>query len=182
MVPLSQRFLHPLRGQRSRRICDDFDICPDDPADACGSCPDQDSDGQCDVVDPSQVGAMIETVHRKWGRLDILVNNAGVLRDRMIWNMTEEEWDGVIQVHLKGTFACTRAAVPLMREQKSGRIINFYLHLRPGRQCGPGQLRRGQAGNRRVHQGCGPGHGQIQCDRQLHFSLCLDKADWDYPY
>src|SRR5260370_21388519 len=60
-----------------------------------------------------------------FGRIDIVVNNAGILRDRMIFNMTEEEWDGVIDTHLKGTFAVTRAAVPHMRERKWGRIINM---------------------------------------------------------
>jgi NAD(P)-dependent dehydrogenase (short-subunit alcohol dehydrogenase family) len=60
-----------------------------------------------------------------WGRIDILVNNAGILRDRMIFNMTEEEWDAVIAVHLKGTFACTKPASVLMRQQRYGRIINF---------------------------------------------------------
>jgi len=68
---------------------------------------------------------IIQTALDKFGKLDILVNNAGILRDRMIFNMTEEEWDAVIAVHLKGTYSCTRAAVPLMREQSSGRIINF---------------------------------------------------------
>ncbi len=60
-----------------------------------------------------------------WGRIDILVNNAGILRDRMIFNMTEEEWDAVIAVHLKGTFACTKPASVLMRQQRFGRIINM---------------------------------------------------------
>jgi NAD(P)-dependent dehydrogenase (short-subunit alcohol dehydrogenase family) len=60
-----------------------------------------------------------------FGRVDIVVNNAGILRDRMIFNMTEEEWDAVIDTHLKGTFAVTRAAAPLMREQKWGRFINM---------------------------------------------------------
>ncbi|MBI2526949.1 MAG: SDR family oxidoreductase [Candidatus Rokubacteria bacterium] len=60
-----------------------------------------------------------------FGRVDIVVNNAGILRDRMIFNMTEEEWDGVIDTHLKGCFAVTRAAVPHMREQKWGRLINM---------------------------------------------------------
>lgn len=68
---------------------------------------------------------IIQTALDNFGKIDILVNNAGILRDRMIFNMTEEEWDAVLTVHLKGTFACTRAAVPLMREQRSGRIINF---------------------------------------------------------
>jgi len=60
-----------------------------------------------------------------FGRIDVVVNNAGILRDRMIFNMTEEEWDSVINTHLKGTFAVTRAAAPHLREQKSGRIINM---------------------------------------------------------
>ena len=68
---------------------------------------------------------IIQTALDHFGRVDIVVNNAGILRDRMIFNMTEEEWDAVINTHLKGSFAVTRAAAPLMREQKSGRIINM---------------------------------------------------------
>jgi NAD(P)-dependent dehydrogenase (short-subunit alcohol dehydrogenase family) len=60
-----------------------------------------------------------------WGTIDILVNNAGINRDRMVWNMTEEEWDAVIDVVLKGTFACTKFAAAHMRQQKKGRIINI---------------------------------------------------------
>ncbi len=60
-----------------------------------------------------------------YGKLDILVNNAGILRDRTLLNMSEEEWDQVIQVHLKGTFSCLQAAARIMQEQgKGGRIIN----------------------------------------------------------
>ena len=82
--------------------------------------------GNYDSVGTMESGKkIIQSALDSFGKLDILVNNAGILRDRMIFNMAEEEWDGVIKVHLKGTFACTRAAVPLMREQKSGRIINF---------------------------------------------------------
>ena len=68
---------------------------------------------------------IVQTAIDAFGRVDIVVNNAGILRDRMIFNMTEEEWDAVINTHLKGTFAVTRAAAPLMREQKWGRIINM---------------------------------------------------------
>src|ERR671939_581705 len=68
---------------------------------------------------------MVEQVVRTFGRIDILVNVAGILRDRMIFNMTEAEWDAVIAVHLKGTFNCTRAASIRMREQHSGRIISM---------------------------------------------------------
>ena len=69
--------------------------------------------------------AIIGTALDKFGRIDILVNNAGILRDRMIFNMSEQEWDDVIAVHLKGHFNCTKPASVLMRQQKYGRIINF---------------------------------------------------------
>ena len=69
--------------------------------------------------------AIIQTAVDAFGRVDVVVNNAGILRDRMIFNMTEEEWDAVINTHLKGTFAVTRAAAPIMREQKWGRFINM---------------------------------------------------------
>jgi NAD(P)-dependent dehydrogenase (short-subunit alcohol dehydrogenase family) len=59
-----------------------------------------------------------------WGRIDILFNNAGILRDRMFIKMNEEDWDAVIAVHLKGAFACTKAAAPHMQRQRCGRIIN----------------------------------------------------------
>jgi len=68
---------------------------------------------------------IVETALDSFDRLDIVVNNAGVLRDRMIFNMTEEEWDTVIAVHLKGSFAVTRAAAPRFKEQRWGRFVNM---------------------------------------------------------
>ena len=68
---------------------------------------------------------IIETALSSFGRLDIVVNNAGILRDRMLFKMSEEEWDAVIAVHLKGSFNMTRAAAPYFKEQQSGRFINF---------------------------------------------------------
>jgi NAD(P)-dependent dehydrogenase (short-subunit alcohol dehydrogenase family) len=68
---------------------------------------------------------IVQTAMDSFGRIDIVVNNAGILRDRMIFNMTEEEWDAVINTHLKGSFAVTRAAAPHMREQRSGRFVNM---------------------------------------------------------
>ena len=60
-----------------------------------------------------------------FGRLDIVVTPAGILRDRMVFNMTEEEWDAVIAVHLKGTFSVLKPASIVFRQQRSGRIITF---------------------------------------------------------
>ena len=74
---------------------------------------------------------MIDQAINTYGKLDILVNNAGILRDRMLVNMTEQEWDAVIQVHLKGTFAPSRHAAAYWREKSKetgepvgGRIVN----------------------------------------------------------
>src|SRR5207245_5402977 len=77
------------------------------------------------VADYTQATAMVDQVIKTWGRIDILVNVAGILRDRMIFNMTKEEWAAVLAVHLDGTFFCTRAASIAMREQKAGRIISM---------------------------------------------------------
>jgi NAD(P)-dependent dehydrogenase (short-subunit alcohol dehydrogenase family) len=68
---------------------------------------------------------IVKTAVDSFGRLDILVNVAGILRDRMILNMTEEEWDAVIAVHLKGHYCTTKPAAIHMRHQHYGRIINF---------------------------------------------------------
>jgi len=68
---------------------------------------------------------IVNTAVKEFGRIDILVNNAGILRDRMIFNLSEEDWDAVISVHLKGTFNCSRHAAAHMRQQKFGRIISM---------------------------------------------------------
>src|SRR5688500_7878804 len=77
--------------------------------------------------DPVSAGAdeIVKKAVDAFGRVDILVNNAGILRDKTIHNMTDEMWDAVIAVHLRGTFACTRAAARVMKEKGAGgRIIN----------------------------------------------------------
>jgi NAD(P)-dependent dehydrogenase (short-subunit alcohol dehydrogenase family) len=76
------------------------------------------------VMDFGAGGRLVEQAMDVFGRLDILVNNAGILRDRMVFNMSEQEWDDVIGVHLKGTFNTTRAASGVFRQQRSGRIVN----------------------------------------------------------
>src|SRR5512137_2025433 len=67
---------------------------------------------------------IVKTAIDNFGRIDIVVNNAGILRDKMVFNMTEEEWDIIIKVHLYGHFFVTRAAAPYLRQQRWGRIIN----------------------------------------------------------
>jgi hypothetical protein len=68
---------------------------------------------------------MVHKALEAFGRLDILVNNAGILRDRMLHKMSEEDWDAVIAVHLKGCFNTLRCAAPVFREQGGGSVINF---------------------------------------------------------
>ncbi|MDP6455611.1 MAG: SDR family oxidoreductase [SAR202 cluster bacterium] len=68
---------------------------------------------------------IVQTALNNYGKLDIVVTPAGILRDRMIFNMTEQEWDDVIAVHLKGTFTVVKHASILFRQQRSGRIITF---------------------------------------------------------
>ncbi|MGI6125982.1 MAG: 3-oxoacyl-ACP reductase FabG [Planifilum sp.] len=78
-----------------------------------------------DVTDRAMVESAVEEIVRRCGRLDILVNNAGVIRDNLLFKMTDEDWQTVMDVHLKGAFYCSRAAQKVMVEQKYGRIINI---------------------------------------------------------
>jgi NAD(P)-dependent dehydrogenase (short-subunit alcohol dehydrogenase family) len=95
---------------------------------------------RADVSDHAAAEDLIKTAISEFGRLDVLVNAAGILRDRMIFNMTEPEWDDVIRVHLKGTFNTMKFAAAHWRAQRDesaqNRIINFTsvsgLHGSPG--------------------------------------------------
>jgi 3-oxoacyl-[acyl-carrier protein] reductase len=78
-----------------------------------------------DVGVTSEVEALFQLVTSEFGSLDILVNNAGITRDGLLMRMKDEEWDAVIDVNLKGTFACTREAIKLMAKAKSGRVVNI---------------------------------------------------------
>ena len=79
----------------------------------------------CDVSDSAKVQAAIDQAVSHFGRVDILVNNAGVLRDNLLFKMSESDWDTVMGVHLKGAFLCSRAAQKYMVEQKYGRIVSL---------------------------------------------------------
>ncbi len=78
----------------------------------------------CDVANSEQVQQAVEKVVSQFGRLDILVNNAGILRDALSFKMSEEDWDAVIDVHLKGTFLLCKAAQKYMVDQRYGKIVN----------------------------------------------------------
>lgn len=77
------------------------------------------------VATPEGGQSIVQTALDNFGKLDIVVHVAGILRDRMLFNMSIEEWDAVINVHLRGAFCVIRPAAALMRAQKSGRIISF---------------------------------------------------------
>jgi 3-oxoacyl-[acyl-carrier protein] reductase len=77
----------------------------------------------CDVTDRAQVEAMVERTAKEFGRLDILVACAGITRDNLLFKMTDDDWDAVIDTHLKGTFFSVRAAQKHMVEQKNGKIV-----------------------------------------------------------
>lgn len=80
---------------------------------------------QVDVSNFDEAQKLITKIVQEFGHVDILVNNAGMNWDGVVWKMTEEQWDKVIDVDLKGTFNFIRAVAPLFREQKSGKIINI---------------------------------------------------------
>lgn len=79
---------------------------------------------KCDISSFSESEAVVKAAVEAFGRLDILVNNAGMNWDGVCWKMTEEQWDRVLDVNLKGYFNFTRHAAPLFKDQKYGRIIN----------------------------------------------------------
>jgi 3-oxoacyl-[acyl-carrier protein] reductase len=79
---------------------------------------------QVDVTDRASVDALVQAAQAHFGRIDVLVNNAGVLRDRSLLKMTEQDFDFVMNVNLKGVFNCTQAVAPLLAAQGRGVILN----------------------------------------------------------
>jgi 3-oxoacyl-[acyl-carrier protein] reductase len=79
----------------------------------------------CDVSNPAHVEAAMARTIDELGGLDILVNNAGVIRDNLLFKMSEDDWDTVMNVHLRGAFLCSREAQKQMVAQKSGKIVNL---------------------------------------------------------
>ncbi len=79
---------------------------------------------KCDIASFADAGKVVETTVETFGGVDILVNNAGMNWDGVSWKMSEEQWDRVMDVNLKGYFNFTRHVAPLLKEQKSGKIVN----------------------------------------------------------
>jgi 3-oxoacyl-[acyl-carrier protein] reductase len=80
---------------------------------------------QADVSEPGEVNQMMAHVEKEWGGLDILVNNAGIRRDSLALRLSDEDWDRVLDINLKGAFYCARAALRFMIRKRWGRIINI---------------------------------------------------------
>jgi 3-oxoacyl-[acyl-carrier protein] reductase len=78
-----------------------------------------------DVANTNDVERMVEAILERFGQIDILVNNAGIARDKLILRMTEEDWDSVLNVNLRGTFNCTKAVIKHMSKQRKGKIVNI---------------------------------------------------------
>ena len=90
----------------------------------------------CDVRDAAQIAAMVQAALDRFGKIDVLVNNAGVISVAPVVAMTEEQWDLVLDVNVKGTFLCSKAVAPHMIERRSGRIVN--LSSQAGKRGSPG--------------------------------------------
>jgi 3-oxoacyl-[acyl-carrier protein] reductase len=78
-----------------------------------------------DVTKSDQVEASINKTLDKFGKIDILINNAGINRDALLIKMSEQDWDSVLNINLKGTFNCSKAVCKIMMKQRSGRIVNI---------------------------------------------------------
>ena len=78
-----------------------------------------------DVSRRGDVEGVVQAALTKWGRIDVLVNNAGILRLGPLESISEERWEETLAVHLKGTFHCTKAVIPIMKQQRKGKIINI---------------------------------------------------------
>ncbi len=79
---------------------------------------------KADVANKAEVESLVSAAVDRFGRLDVLVNNAGFTRPALMLKMTEDQWDQVVDIHMKGAFLCAQAAGAQMKEQKSGKIIN----------------------------------------------------------
>ena len=79
----------------------------------------------CDISDNEQFNNIVTDIFKEYGSIDILVNNAGITNDTLLMRMSDEQWDSVLNINLKGSFTCTRSVIKYMMKKKSGRIINI---------------------------------------------------------
>ncbi len=110
------------------------------------------------IADYASAGRMVRQCADTWGKIDFVVNTAGMLRERMIWNMTEEDFDAVISVHLKGHWNMCHHAIKLMRGARFGRIVNFSSDAFKGSvgQCNYAAAKAGIIGlTRTIARECG---------------------------
>jgi 3-oxoacyl-[acyl-carrier protein] reductase len=110
------------------------------------------------VANYASAGRMVRQCAETFGKIDFVVNAAGVLRERMIWNMTEDDFDAVISVHLKGTWNMAHHAIKLMRGERFGRIVNFSSDAFKGSvgQCNYAAAKAGVIGlTRTIARECG---------------------------
>lgn len=101
---------------------------------------------KADVAKLEDVEKMVEATLAQFGHVDILVNNAGIARDKLILRMTEEDWDAVLNINLKGTFNCTKAVVRHMSKQRSGKIVNIASVVGEMGNAGQGNYAASKAG------------------------------------
>jgi 3-oxoacyl-[acyl-carrier protein] reductase len=78
-----------------------------------------------DVTDGARAVEVVQQLGSRWGRLDVLINNAGVVADQLSWHLSNEDWEKVLSVNLKGAFLCSKAALRPMMKQRDGHIINI---------------------------------------------------------
>ena len=79
----------------------------------------------CDISDNEQFNNIVTDIFNEYGSIDILVNNAGITNDTLLMRMSDDQWDSVLDINLKGSFTCTRSVIKYMMKKKSGRIINI---------------------------------------------------------
>ena len=79
----------------------------------------------CDISDNEQFNNIVTDIFKEYGSIDILVNNAGITNDTLLMRMSDDQWDSVLDINLKGSFTCTRSVIKYMMKKKSGRIINI---------------------------------------------------------
>ena len=134
-----------------------------------------------DVSDHGAAEALVAAAIEQFGRLDVLVNVAGILRDRMVFNMTETEWDDVIRVHLRGTFNTTKFAAAHWRsvrdETAQNRLINFTSVSGTARRARTAELCRREDGHRRAHVLLRARADQVRGDGQRGLARRRDPDD-----